>query len=126
MAEEAINLNIVEGEPFFAHELSVNFTPAQVILDFKCITPRVDPRSKTKPSFQLRHNCIMIEPWHAKAIIDVLGSTLKKYEEQYGKIAKPKALAAAEKKQKELAKTGGTKKTVVQHTSATDGPSYFG
>ena len=50
---EQININIHEGEPFFAHEVTVNFTPTQLAMDFKCITPRTDPRSK-KPSFQLK------------------------------------------------------------------------
>jgi len=117
MAQEQINLNISEGEPFFAHEVTVNFTPTQLTMDFKCITPRSDPRSK-KPSFQLKHNVIMIDPWHAKALIGVLGNVVSKYEEEFGKIQKPKSLQKAEKKQKELAEKLGEK--------APDIPTYMG
>jgi len=120
MAEEQISLNIVEGEPFFAHEASINFTPTQVVLDFKCITPRVDPRSKNKPSFQMKHNVVMLEPWHAKAFFDVLATTVKKYEDQYGKIVKPKAVQVAEKLQKEQ------RKKTTEHAGTASAPSYLG
>jgi hypothetical protein len=117
MAQEQINLNISEGEPFFAHEVTVNFTPLQLTLDFKCITPRSDPRAK-KPSFHLKHNVIMLDPWHAKTLLDVLNSVVQKYEQEFGKIQKPKALAKAEKKQKELMQKQGV--------TSTDVPTYLG
>ncbi len=116
MAQEQINLNISEGEPFFAHEVTVNFTPTQMSLDFKCITPRTDPRSK-KPSFLLKHNVVMIDPWHAKAFLNVLNSVVTRYEKEFGKIQKPKALEKAEKKQKELIKKAG---------ATTEVPTYLG
>ncbi len=116
MTQEQINLNIVDGEPFFAHEVTVNFTPTQMTVDFKCITPRTDPRSK-KPSFQLRHNVVMIEPWHAKTLLGVLKNVVDRYEEEFGKIQKPKSLIKAEKKQKEfMAKAG----------EAPEVPTYMG
>ena len=118
MAQEQINLNISEGEPFFAHEVTVNFTPTQLTMDFKCITPRSDPRGK-KPSFQLKHNVIMLDPWHAKALINVLTNVVQKYEQEFGKIQKPKALLKAEKKQKELIEQMGEK-------AAADIPTYMG
>ncbi len=117
MAQEQINVNIVDGEPFFAHEVTVNFTPTQLTMDFKCITPRSDPRSK-KPSFLLKHNVIMLDPWHAKSMLSVLSSVVQKYEQEFGKIQKPKALEKAEKKQKELVKKAGE-----QHP---DIPTYMG
>ena len=101
-----MNLNINEGEPFFAHEVTVNFTPTQLTMDFKCITPRSDPRSK-KPNFQLKHNVVMLDPWHAKALIGVLSNVISRYEEEFGKIQKPKSLLKAEKKQKEMAQQQG-------------------
>lgn len=101
MANEQINLNIHEGEPFFGHEVTVNFTPTQLTMDFKCITPRSDPRFQGKPSFQIKHNVVMLDPWHAKAMMDVLGTALQKYETEFGEIEKPSALLKAEEKQKE-------------------------
>ena len=116
MPQEQININISEGEPFFAHEVTVNFTPTQLTMDFKCITPRSDPRSK-KPSFQLKHNVIMLDPWHAKTLMSVLSNVIQKYEDEFGKIQKPKALQKAEKKQKDLIKK--TEQT-------TEVPTYMG
>lgn len=119
--QERIQKGIVyvsDGDPFFAHELTVNFTPTQFMLDFKCITPRSDPRSKDGASFFLKHNVIMVEPWHAKRISEVLGAVVKKYEEEFGAIAKPKALDKAEKKQKSIM---AAQKNIKQET-----PNYFG
>lgn len=118
MTDESINLNINEGEPFFAHEMSVNYTPTQFTLDFKCITPRNDPRNKQRPSFLLKHNVIMVDPWHAKAIHEVLGNMIKRFETDFGKIDKPKSLKKAEKKQESVVKQAKTK------TGET--PSYLG
>ncbi|PIN74999.1 hypothetical protein COV18_04535 [Candidatus Woesearchaeota archaeon CG10_big_fil_rev_8_21_14_0_10_37_12] len=115
MSDEPININIVEGDAFFAHEVTVNFTPTQLTMDFKCITPRTDPRSK-KPSFQLKHNVVMLEPWHAKMLIGILGNVVDKYEKEFGKVQKPKPLDKAEKKQKKLA----------QEKQTTRAPTYMG
>ncbi len=114
--EERINLHINEGEPFFAHELSINFNPTQFVFDFKCITPRVDPRSQTKASISLKHNVVMVDPYHAKRILGLLQEVVKKYEKEFGKIEKPKSISEFEKKHK---KREGKKDT-------TETPSYLG
>ncbi len=116
MANEQISIHINDGEPFFSHEATVNFTPTQITVDFKCITPRLDPRGK-KPSFQLKHNVVMLDPWHAKAMVGVLANVVEKYEKEFGKIQKPKALVKAEKKQKELMKKADT---------VVEAPTYMG
>ncbi len=112
-----VNIQIKEGNVFFAHEMSANFTPTQFSLDFKCITPRTDPRAK-QPSFLLEHNLVLLEPWHAKMVYQVLTNVIKKYEEEFGKINKPKALEKAEKKHKKQMESQGV--------DATETPSYFG
>ena len=119
MAEEKINMNIVEGDAFFAHELSLNFNPLQFVFDFKSVTPRVDPRSKERASIVMKHNVILTDPFHTKRIYELLGNVIEKYEKEFGKIERPKQLAIAEKKsRKEAAKSGGKDKT--------ETPSYFG
>ena len=118
MAQEQINLHINDGEPFFAHEATINFTPTQIALDFKCITPRTDPRSK-RPSFQLKHNVVMLDAWHAKTMVGVLANVVEKYEKEFGKIAKPKGIVKAEKEQKEAKKKAGKK-------PAPEVPTYMG
>ncbi|MBW2969160.1 DUF3467 domain-containing protein [Candidatus Woesearchaeota archaeon] len=117
MTQPKFNIQIKEGNVFFAHEMSANFTPTQVSLDFKCITPRTDPRGK-QASFLLEHNLVLLEPWHAKMALNVLTNVVKKYEEEFGKIKKPKSLEKAEKKHK---------KQVESHdTNVIKTPNYFG
>ncbi|MBR9699892.1 DUF3467 domain-containing protein [Candidatus Woesearchaeota archaeon] len=112
--EKKINLSINEGTAFFAHEASINFGPTQVIMDFRCITPRVDPRSNEAPTLNMAHNVIMVEPYHAKRLFELLGTTIEKYEKEFGKIEKSKAMKSAEKKRKEMKKDPQVS------------PSYFG
>jgi len=116
-----INLGIQDGNEFFAHELSVNFNPTQFIFDFRCVTPRSDPRSKDAPFISIKHNVVLAEPYHAKRILEVLGNVVKQYEEQFGKIEKPKALKALEKKAKKTAKENNNKKSTKETI-----PSYLG
>jgi len=111
-----VNIQIKEGNVFFAHEMSSNFTPTQFSLDFKSITPRTDPRSK-QPSFLLEHNVVLIDPWHCKMVLQVLKNVIKKYEEEFGRIKKPKSLEKAEKKHKKQIETSD---------KSTETPSYFG
>ena len=40
MEQKNLNVSVNEGDAFFCHELSVNYNPLQVILDFKTVTPR--------------------------------------------------------------------------------------
>ena len=116
MAEQ-FNMSVNDGGAMFAHEMSLNFTPTQFVLDFKMVTPRNDPRGKGKPSFLMQHNVIMIDPWHAKKVIEVLEASVNRYEEEYGKIVKPKAVIKAEKKQK----------TMIQEPQETrETPNYLG
>lgn len=116
--KKQINMGIDNGKEFFAHEMSINFNPTQFIFDFRCVTPRSDPRSKEIPFVSLRHNVVMVEPFHAKRILEVLSHMVQEYEKQFGKIEKPKPVKAYEKNMKKQAKqTKATKETM---------PSYFG
>jgi len=118
MVEEKINLNINEGDAFYAHELSINFNPLQFVFDFKSVTPRVDPRSKDRASIVLKHNVVLVDPYHAKRVYDLLGSVLKKYEKEFGKIEKPSPLKVVEKKSKKEAKKLSSKEKI-------ETPSYI-
>ena len=118
--EEAkkINLSISEGNAFFSHEASINFSPLQFIFDFRCVTPRVDPRSNEAPTIHMAHNVIMVDPYHAKKIYELLGEMLGKYEKEFGKIDKTKAMKTIDKKREKEAKE-------VENVTKT-APSYFG
>ncbi len=116
--EEKINMSIIDGDAFFAHEVSINFNPMQFIVDFKNITPRVDPRSQSKPSLALRHNVIMLEPYHVKQLYNLLGDVIKKYETEYAKIEKSESMKKFEKKHK--------KDINEKKKHKTQAPTYFG
>ena len=118
MAEKKINFGIEEGISFFAHEASVNFNPTQFILDFKCITPRVDPRGNEGPFISIKHNVIMMDVYHAKKFIEFFKKRIDDYEKEFGKVEKPKAVKTIEKKRKKESKSSKNTKT--------DTPSYFG
>lgn len=112
-----INVNINEGEEFFAHEMSVNYNPTQFIMDFRCVTPRIDIRSKKSANLSIRHNIVMVEPWHAKEIVRVMNNVIEGYEKKFGEIKKPKAIEDMQKEQKEKDEDKKTK---------TQAPSYMG
>lgn len=101
MDEKHVNWEYEDGNAFFAHEISVNFTPLQVVFDIKNITPRIDARNRTGPVFKVQHNVIMMDPFHAKRFHALLSQVLQKYEEEFGKIKKPKAIEILEEKQKD-------------------------
>lgn len=116
MSEKKIQMNINDGSEFFAHEMSVNFSPTQFILDFRCITPRTDPRTRENALLSLKHNVVMVEPWHAKKILEVLQNMVGEYEKQFGKIDLPKAIKKQQKNMQKI-ESKDTKEST---------PSYFG
>ncbi len=117
-----INMNINNGESFFAHQVSLNFSPTQFFIDFKNITPRVDERSK-QPTIVVKHNVIMIEPFHLTKFHELLGQVINKYEEEFGKIEAPKQIKNLEKKQMKASKKNEKSKKIKIDDNA---PAYFG
>lgn len=115
--EKKLNVSVSDGEEFFAHEASINFNPMQFIVDFRCVTPRVDPRSSDTPTIAIKHNVIMLDPFHTTQFYNLLGNVIQKYEQEFGKIEKPKAVKKFEEKHKKMIE--GEKKEL--HT-----PSYLG
>ena len=113
MTEQKVNINIVDGDSFYCHELSINFNPGQFTLDFKNISPRVDQRNDAGPTIVIKHNVVITDPYHTKKIYELLGKMLDRYEKEFGKIQEPAAYKKAKKKQ-------NVKKIV------TDTPGYFG
>ena len=119
MENKKLNIGVTDGHEFFAHEVSVNFNPLQFILDFKCITPRVDPRTKENPLLMIRHNVVMVDPWHMLQIRNLFARMIEAYEKEFGAIKKPKQIETFEKKHKKAAEKKASE-------SKTEIPSYFG
>ena len=121
VTQPKVNFHINDGEVFFAHELSVNYNPTQFVLDFKCITPRVDPRSHDgTTNISLKHNTILLEVYYAKKIAEFLLKRVADYEKEFGKINKPASIRALEKKRTKKQAGNSEEKTTK------DAPSYFG
>ena len=118
MTEKKINFGIQDGDTFFAHEVSANFNPTQFVLDFKNITPRVDPRSNEGPVVSIKHNVILMDVYHTKKFVEFLNNRLKDYEKEFGKIETPNAVKVIEKKRKAEAKD--------KNKESVDVPTYFG
>jgi len=112
-----LSMNVQDGDAFFAHETSVNYSPNQFILDFKSVTPRIDPRAGPDPVIVLKHNLVLIDPMHAKKLAEFLNNVVVKYEKDFGKIDKSQALIKHEKRLKRKSKT----KEKIEAT-----PEYFG
>lgn len=119
MAEKKYSLAVSDGMDFFANEVSINFNPTQFIFDFKSVTPRVDLRSREAPVISIKHNCVLLDPYHAKNLHKMLGDVIKKYEKNFVKIKKPEAIAKAEKSNSKMTKEAQNKSKVVV-------PNYLG
>ena len=118
MAEERkVNFSINDGDVFYAHELSINFNPTQFVFDFKSVTPRVDPRARSGAIISIKHNVVLVDPFHAKRVLSFLTKRIEDYEREFGKIEKPKSIDKFEKKHKKEMNAKEQKDEV---------PSYFG
>ncbi|MFH2021385.1 MAG: DUF3467 domain-containing protein [archaeon] len=115
MTEKKLKFDIDNGQSFFADEAGVIHNPLRFILDFRSITPRVDVRNNEYQPIVLKHNVILMDPYMAKNIVEMLQENIKNYEKQFGKIEKPAALKKIERKAK---KNPSEKKA--------DAPGYFG
>jgi hypothetical protein len=116
MEGNKVNLSVVDGDSFFAHQASINFNPTMLFLDFKNITPRVDERNQTQATFVLKHNVVMLEPYHAVLFKNLFDKVIKDYEKQFGKIEKPEAIKKIEKDAKKAEKINSIDET----------PTYLG
>ncbi len=125
--EKKLNVSISDGKAFYAHEISLNYNPAQFMLDFKCITPRIDLRNRQSNSTNIviEHNLVMIDPFQAKRVFAMLGDMIKAYEKEYGEIKKPKTIEKYEQKQGKQ-KSAKAKTEKAEKTAHSPIPSYLG
>ena len=119
MAEEKqnVNLNINDGDAFFSNEVSINFNPSHFFVDFKCVSPRIDPRNQSGATFSLKHNVVILDPYAIKELSRMMNEIVARYEKDFGKIEKSRAAKEADKIRKK------TKSKPVPEEKA---PGYFG
>jgi hypothetical protein len=100
--QERINFSINEGDAFYAHQASINFNPNMIFFDFKSVTPRVDERNQTQATIVLKHNVVMLDPYHVLLFKNLLDKVIKDYQKEFGKIQKPNSIKIMEKKGKKI------------------------
>jgi len=93
--EKQINLRIKDGEQFYSNETTINFGPVEFVLDFRCATHVQDILDHR--AILLRHNVVLLTPFHAKNFLGVLQKAVGEYEEKFGEIKKPSEVKKAEK-----------------------------
>lgn len=101
--QQEVRMNINDGDPFFADEISVIHNPLKFVFDFKNISPRLDMPGQPM-RVAMKHNVITCDPHMAKDFLDALKHNLDEYEKKYGKIEKPKALIKAQKERQAKSK----------------------
>ncbi len=117
--QNQVNLRIKDVDQFYANEISINFNPGEVILDFKCITHIHDIGNHR--SMLLKHTPVILNPFHAKSFLAMLNNAIKDYESKFGEIKKPEAIKKAEK----MVKKDQKEKPVIEKTKEKN-ESYFG
>ena len=112
--QKQVNVRVKDGDPFLAHETTINYNPTEFVFDFKCITPL---QELNQPSMLIKHEIVLLSPWHAKALLAAIDRVIKDYEKKFGEIKKPAELEKAEKMMKKQQK---------ESTNTTQVENYFG
>ncbi len=115
-----VNLRVKDGEQFYSNETTINFGPVEFVLDFRCSTHTQDAANLR--AILVRHNIVILTPYHAKNFSEILGKAVKDYETKFGEVKKPDEIKKAEvlikKEQKKIEK--------VQKDQKKDDGVYFG
>ena len=88
-----------DNNPFVSNQQNVTIQTDKILLDFKNIYSQFDPANNE--TIIINHKMIILDPYIAKLFAGIVNNSITEYEKQFGKIAKPKAMAKAE----EIAKT---------------------
>jgi hypothetical protein len=114
--QQQLNLRVKDGDQFYSNEASINFNPNEFSLDFKCLTHLHDVGEHR--SLLLKHNIVIMTPFHLKSFANILSKAVVDYEKRFGKIEKSEAVKKAEKLVKKE-----NKKTEQENK---EGELYFG
>jgi hypothetical protein len=113
-----INLRVKDGDVIFAHETTINFSPAEFTFDFKSLANIQDvPNQNT---MLMKHSVVLMAPHHVKAFSEILAKVVKDFEKNFGKIEKPNAIEKAEKMMKKQ------QEKISSATTSEKSESYFG
>jgi hypothetical protein len=109
-------LQNIDKSPLMSNQQTVAHQPDKFIIDFKGVYPQFTPDNQT--TIVINHKVIILDPYSAKNFLNTLGDNIKKYEQKFGEIKKPKQIEKAEKEMKDLQKQ--------VETTSTERPSYMG
>ncbi len=115
--EQLQGIEHFDKAPLLSNNQTINHQPDRFILDFKGAYPQYSP--DITPTLVIRHKVVLLDPYGAKEFLKILQENVRRYEETYGKIRPPKALATAKKKAKKQEKE-------VVTASPAKPPSYLG
>ncbi len=99
-----INVEVQNGQDFYADQVSVSHNPLKFILDFTRTTPRIDGNATSQPRLVMSHNVLLIDPYLLIEFVDVMKDNIAKYEKRYGKITKPAPLKRVDEEMKKAGK----------------------
>ena len=88
-------INQFDKHAFLANHFTASHEPEKFILDFKNIHPEFTPDNQAM--LNIIHRVIIMDPYFAKTVLNVLDENIKKFEQKYGKIKKPESVEKAEK-----------------------------
>ncbi|MBI5391785.1 DUF3467 domain-containing protein [Candidatus Woesearchaeota archaeon] len=109
-----LNVRIKDSDQFFAQETTINYNPVEFVIDFKCVTPI---QEFNQNSVLMRHNIVMMTPFHVKSFLEALTRLVTDYEKKFGTIKRPAELEKAEKIMKKQEK---------ENVTTTNPENYFG
>ncbi|MEM3374567.1 MAG: DUF3467 domain-containing protein [Candidatus Woesearchaeota archaeon] len=98
--EKKVKFDIDNGNVFFADEIGIIHNPLRIMLDFRSVTPRVDIRNQEFQPIVIKHNVVILDPFMAKNLLELLKQNIANYEKQFGKIKQPEQLRKINRKQK--------------------------
>ena len=101
---QQINVEVQNGQDFYADQVSVSHNPLKFILDFTRTTPRIDGNATSQPRLVMSHSVLLLDPYLAAEFIEVMKDNIAKYEKRYGKITKPGPLKKVEEEAKKTGK----------------------
>lgn len=85
--EQKIHHNL-DNSPVLSESYMIQHKVDRFLLDFKGITMQhMDPTENV--TIVVNHKAVLMDPWKMKEFIESAQANIKKYEEIYGKIARP-------------------------------------
>jgi len=84
-----------DSSPLLANEFALTHDPLHFLLDFKSVVSQFSPGANEQVVV-VTHKVVLLEPFHAKQLIEYLSTQVASYEKNFGTITKSAAVEKAE------------------------------